>query len=410
MDVQLERHGMTKIDLLDVWGARAADTAELEDLLVRHFGEVGFSDGRYAIYGSDPSNPRLIVTYNKRGKPAQAVAGPGFTTADSAALSGRIHDALLQDGTPEIGRRVLFTTLRVDGFYRYRDLFQIVPVPADAPRPQMAMLASNPFLLEVRYHRSSESMTSMLRKERAEREIELLLAVFLWLPIEHLGNVRFRWVLKPGGDPHPTSSHQQEGYHWPGDRPVRDAFTPTDTLAPLPGIEPNLYYARYNYSVTDSLDLPSNLTDMLDRFFALDLSDRQDFLRAAYWFYHASNVWVTSHSAAFTAMVSAVEAIMPPVGAASPCPTCKRPATPGPTARFEAFVDQHASARQIAPEQRKAFYRTRSALTHGGRLLQSDQRTWGAGITSVVEMQDLRMLSSVVRAVLCDWLQHARST
>ena len=399
---------MAEIDLLDVWGARSADTAELEDLLLRHFGKVGFADDRYALYGTD-TNPRLIVTYNKKGKPARATAGVDFTDDDSVALSTRIHDTLLNEGTLEVGRRVLFTTLRVDGFYRYRDRFQIVPVPPQAPRPQIAMLASNPFLLEVRYRRSLDSMTSMLRKERAEREIELLLAIFLWLPIEHLGNPRFRWVLKPSADPQPTSAHQQEGYHWPGDQPIRDTFTATQAMSPMPLIEPSVYYARYNYSVTDNLDLPSNISEMFDRFFALDAQDQQHFLRAGYWFHHASNVWATSHSAAFTAMVSAVEAIMPPASASPPCPTCKRLSGLGPTARFEAFVEQHASARQISTDQRKAFYKTRSALAHGGRLLQNDQRVWGAGITGVLELQNLRALSGVVRAVLCDWLQTCAS-
>lgn len=295
----------------------------------------------------------------------------------------------------------------MDGFYRYRDRFQILAVPPEAPRPMIAMLASNPFLLEVRYRRSRDPMTAMLRKERAEREIELLLAVFLWLPIERLGNARFRWVLK-SGEPQTTSAHQQEGYHWPGDRPVREAFSPIQNLAPIPLMEPAVYYARFNYSVADSLDLPSNLTVMFDSFFSLGAQDQQSFLRAAYWFHDASNVWAKSHSAAFTAMVSAVEAIMSPAPASPACPSCKRRSGPGPTAQFEAFVEQHASARQISEEQRKAFYRTRSALAHGGRLLSHDQQGWGAGITGVLELQDLRTLSGVVRAVLCDWL-HTRT-
>ncbi|MBU6443065.1 MAG: hypothetical protein KGR48_04070 [Alphaproteobacteria bacterium] len=139
---------MAESDLLDVWGARTSATAELENLLLRHFGKVGFADDRYALYGSDTSNPRLIVTY-KKGKPAHVMVGADFMQDDSAALSARIRDTPLNEGNPEIGRRVLFTTLRVDGFYRYGDRFQLVPVPPDALRPQMAMLVSNPFLLEV---------------------------------------------------------------------------------------------------------------------------------------------------------------------------------------------------------------------------------------------------------------------
>ena len=40
---------MAEVDLLDVWGARSADAAELEDLLLRQF-----ANDRYALYGSDP--------------------------------------------------------------------------------------------------------------------------------------------------------------------------------------------------------------------------------------------------------------------------------------------------------------------------------------------------------------------
>ena len=394
---------MNEIDLLDAWNARTVDTEELEHLLLNYFKKVGFAESGYAIYGEDPAAPGLVLVY-KGGRPHHAYPGAGFSEADFTTISDRIRNTLLVGDAVEIGRRVLFTTLRVDGFYRYRDRFQLVPVPPGAPKPEMAMLAMNPFLLEVSYRRSADSLTSMLRKEKAEREIELLCAVFLWLPIERLGNVRCRWVLNPSDGTQLTSCHRQEGYHWPGDRPIRDAFSMIDGLEPMGFVDPAIYYARFNYSYEDRLDLPANVSEMFDAFYSLAPPSREQFLRACYWFHHASNVWSMSNSAAFVAMISAIETLMPPAKAGDPCPTCRRRAGSGPTAQFEAFVDVFANGCEVTIDQRKIFYRLRSALSHGGRLLDHDQGAWAVGVTGALEMMNLRALSGVARAVLHTWL------
>lgn len=81
---------MPNFDLLDLWDARSADPAELEQLLLSYFGGVRFGDDGYAVYGKDQENPRLVVTY-KKGRPARAEPGPGYTDADRQTLLQRIQ-------------------------------------------------------------------------------------------------------------------------------------------------------------------------------------------------------------------------------------------------------------------------------------------------------------------------------
>ena len=54
-----------------------------------------------------------------------------------------------------------------------------------------------------------------------------------------------------------------------------------------------------------------------------------------------------------------------------PCPKCGKDRAPGPTARFKAFVDPYAPGKHTAAE-RAEFYRLRSSLTHGHKLMRSD--------------------------------------
>lgn len=45
-------------------------------------------------------------------------------------------------------KKILFSYTPLKGWYRYREAFQIVPVPPDAPKPPKAM-GHYPFILEL---------------------------------------------------------------------------------------------------------------------------------------------------------------------------------------------------------------------------------------------------------------------
>jgi hypothetical protein len=153
------------------------------------------------------------------------------------------------------------------------------------------------------------------------------------------------------------------------------------------------------------LDLPDVLEQLLDAIFAASRDDRDRFLRAAHWFQYARRVANVSRSGAYTALVSAVEALMGDVTPESICPDCQRPLGTGPTKRFIDFVEQYAPATGVTAKDRRKLYSLRSALSHGGTLLHSDRYVWG-GMTSasLSEDDDQRAMWLLVRVVLVNWL------
>jgi hypothetical protein len=64
-------------------------------------------------------------------------------------------------------------------------------------------------------------------------------------------------------------------------------------------------------SADQAFDVPESFTQLCDRFFGLDLEQRDAFLNAAFWLQHATRVHRLSRSAYFTALISAIEALLP---------------------------------------------------------------------------------------------------
>ena len=185
------------------------------------------------------------------------------------------------------------------------------------------------------------------------------------------------------------SVHRQELYTWPGGQALVESFSSVDGIPPMARIPPQTYYTRFGIYRDQQLEIPENFTDLLKLFHQLPFTERERFLRASYWFQHAQGVWNRSASAAFVAFISSVETLMPKAPTRSRCPTCEQLVGPGPTAQFKAFVDRLAPDSSVPPADRRRFYSLRSALSHGGRLLHSDQATLGMGPLGMNDASEL---------------------
>jgi hypothetical protein len=150
--------------------------------------------------------------------------------------------------------------------------------------------------------------------------------------------------------------------------------------------------------------LADNFEQLLDGYFALASADRDRFFRACYWYRHALRAAGFSRSAAYNALVSAVEALMPNVSPEAHCPECKRPLGVGPTKRFIDFVEKQATGGGTSKPRRQLYY-LRSALSHGGKLLHTDRFSW-TSMTSdyIADQYSQRELWQLVRYVLMSWL------
>ncbi len=261
-------------------------------------------------------------------------------------------------------------------------------------------------MLQYKVIGSTDWQISMLRRTRIGREMELLCVALTNMIRGGIGiTARYHWSLIKGSDQGDwRSEFCQEAYTWPGANGIAPAYAPAGEIANIARLPASEYYTQRGISVGQTLSLPDSFERLLDTYFACSRDDRDRFMRASFWFQYAQRVGTISHSGAFTALVSAVEALLPPPAESSNCPQCTRPLGIGPTKRFVDFVEDHAPGLDAA--QRRKLYALRSALSHGGALLHSDRYGWSGGMTgtSVSEWANQFAMWQVVRLVLVSWL------
>lgn len=168
---------------------------DLLQVLLQHFGgAVHLDDGREVLYPKDPPYALRIVL-NKRGEPIEAQATKAMTPESFTSLRERIHREFIESAGFSVNRQVYFCMAPVRGWWRYRDRFQILPVPEAAPKADFAYL-DHPFLIEFRYTRAPDFFLDSCRRARVVSKLALLLNALLVSPVQplgkrSLGNLRF---------------------------------------------------------------------------------------------------------------------------------------------------------------------------------------------------------------------------
>jgi len=248
--------------------------------------------------------------------------------------------------------------------------------------------------------RSSLDPLTNHRRLRNHRDLTLLLNIFLAGGVRSMG---FR------------SAHCWAGTQW-----VQQWFSPTlnpfitDALSPpaatpLEELEPE----EYDKMLGDDgmgLRVPSDLDQSICSYEALSDSNREKFDRAAFWFSTSSRMWNISISAAFAALVSAIESLTA-IGNIHQftCPICGGPTdhrVPGPTKLFKNFLATHAPGASLAKD-RDDMYELRSDLVHGEHLVEVDREIPIMGWTppGFKEQQQYSSLWGLTRTALRNWLK-----
>jgi hypothetical protein len=352
-------------------------------------------------YVDEHENVLLTATYDDDALTG-LLAGPCLTE-DMVEAIGRDVDRAVADNGFQIWRTVLFAWKKTEGYWRYGDRFQILPVPAEAPRPGW-LVAEHPLVLEVRYRKSVTGTLDHIRAQHETRTAALLLALLVEFGIHPQSRfAAHQWVLavdQPPPDMKMHSEFLQVGYYFDSFTTVSDDFT-DPAVSQCEVVPDQEYFKHFGGPVSDELTVPALLGPSLDRFFALGVADQARFLRAFYWFALSSQLWPLSHSASYNALAQAIEVLLPASSGAPDCPSCHRPTGPGPTRKFSDFVEQYAPG--IDRKQRSRLYGIRSALSHGGHVFLGDDGDYSfAGIHPrwADERQNHDMMQQVARTAL----------
>ena len=377
------------------------EEVELRWLLIDLFKAALYDDSRAgAVFYPDRDRTAIKLIYRQCDL-VHAIAGPSLSRSMLEELQRRIDSEILSSVGKKIGRALFLSEKPVEGYFRHKDSFQILPPPADAPRPDSSLpglYPRHPFVLEMSFEASSNDALNELRKYRKQYELELVLSALLDGSVSCTTTIarRYRWVLSPESDCQrgPTSVFVQEGFRCRGFSAESSQFSCAESIPNLQEVEPSTYY-KLMWALSMSLDLPSDFSIRLDSFYALARTEREAWLRACHWLRHSSVAVWDSRSAAFVALVTAVEALMP-----------RRDR--GKRREFELFIDRLASGRGLQ-QDRLRFYRIRSELAHGVDLRYEDSDHALVSITPRISdgLREFEAMRSVAKSVIVNWLESA---
>lgn len=393
-------------DLLSRLHVNEVDADELRYLLMTRIpgGVLHVGGQRDVLYGAGGENDfALRLQHDPATDAVVAVEpGPGLTPDLLDKLRESIEADLLNCVGDKIGRDVLLTESPIDGHFRYRDKFQIVPIPGDAPRAVWApgKSARHPMVLEVSINASRNLAVNAFRKAKMTADVTLALNAFLRGSVRSSsGGGRFHWVIPQAKRGHGmrASLLMQEGYHARGIPPISflSKFSSKSHFTMLGELKPDDYYALETWTPTAALMLPSNLSQQLDLHYGLKTEGRARWLRACYWFQHSNVVRAYSHSVAFAALVVCVDALIP-----------ENTVNHRKVQKFERFVSGLLKDVGISKETLVDFYNIRSQILHGNQLEHFDQDPLSVGLTPAMEesWRHFTEIRRVARLVLVKWL------
>lgn len=154
---------MTK-NLFETFHGNEVDQSELEQLLLAHFGGchgVAHDEVHYVRRGA--SDPLLVVKYDANGRLLEMLPSDSLDAAEISVIAARVESDLLSFVGPQIGQVVLFADSPTSGWFRYRDVFQLLPVPPEAPRPG-TYIGGHPLLLQYQVVGSADAQSGSLEQ------------------------------------------------------------------------------------------------------------------------------------------------------------------------------------------------------------------------------------------------------
>lgn len=366
---------------------------EVEEVIASHFRHSTWTDdGHVEFSHSGPLYPlvALMLLLGDDRRPRDAEEGPGLRAGDIEQIEATL-EKLSSTSTHVHYRQVAFSSAPVGSAFKYKDYFQIVPMPVGAPIPVEAM-AQWPFVFEFTYLGSKNMSIDTHRRAKAESKLLSLLNTLF------VSGVR---IAKPSGEkvwvmgPHGDTQYLQTGYYHPV--PSGPHFLEGALYPPMRRTPALAYYGGCVDTMT-GFSLPDDIERSLDYYHAMSEPDRDRLDIATHWFSRYSELKSVSMSAGIVALVTALEALAPKPTVPR-CPTC---GNVGSVVRgFRVLLD---AAAEHHTEVKDQFYKLRSRIAHGVWLQHSDFSAWGGGSQARLEEFDVDRLEETVRYVLHNWL------
>lgn len=291
---------------------------ELFCILLDHFSQA--EGTKFQRPGTQHS---LEMIGDKAGNIERIQLSEDFPRSELEEIEKKIQDTLLTEHETKVSQLIAFCGAEVTGYFRYKDLFQILPMPDDAPKVVFFIPSSYPFILEVSYQSCPNQFIEGARlREKTVIYTRLLNLLFNQgiSPSPLVG--QNGWVIKTDDPSNITSEWKQLGYFYTGLKGSMDSFSSVENINPLERTPFIKYYFEPLTKPSVPLTLPDTLEPTLDKAFALDQSTWRKFFMACGWYAQYQPTWAVSHSSAFIALVTALECL---AQEKEICATCRQP-------------------------------------------------------------------------------------
>ena len=310
------------------------------------------------------------------------------------------------------GTRVAYSRIPINGYYRYKDVLQIFPVP-DAPKK--SIYQENPFLVQFSYDDSPCIGVRHYRSNNKAFEIIHLLGSILKFGVTQPSNIQTYAIMMDDegrNEDEKKNRYVQLSYSLNSEclnSMSKDeiGFYLSPDVGDLDITNPQEYFAAFNMSAEETMTLPENIDFLLDSYFSLNDEDQESYIRSAYWLTKASEFFQLSKTISYTCLVQSIEALMnSKIPVYENCPkencTSKIKSEKGPTAQFKDFIDRYASG--IPNSIKSDFYNIRSSIAHGNKILSSDISKLIFDDNSHSERNRYHLLGNIVKVCMINWL------
>lgn len=380
------------------------DPLELTAVLVHHFGSYSTHGLRTFAFTDPETGQSLTVCYTKRGS---VVFSGNLSEARQAAIREEVRRVLIDNQELCIAEATAYASKPVRGQFTLDGQFQVLPIPESFLNAERAHGRLNPFRLRYLYNSSPELMVDASRWHREATKYATLLNAFLDATIQvERSWPDSGWVVEAGWPGVPSGWHQL-GFTFPGQNGKPDEWQDTSEIPRLDRVPYEDYYTARDPDDT-TLRIPSNLEESLAEALAMQGEDEARLTRAMRWLYQSVGLWEHSQSAAFIALVSALESLVEPVSP-EPCATCKQPRYLV-SQRFRSFLTEYVPGVDTFPKERDLLYQVRSTLVHGARLLERDLHPTALSFNLRFrrDVQLHEILERITTIALHNWL-HSRN-
>ena len=328
-------------------------------------------------------------------------------------------------------REIVFSHVPLNGYFRFKDIFQLLPPDAFLPEVQH-LTNHHPVIIEISYNKPdteyilhnkdigiknpiNSDITEMTHGIIKIKEIIRLLTVFTNYPFF---DYKFEqaWFQPFNGSGFEQSVWGQKGYHCSEFNKKITSFSTNDHQK----IEVNDYQNYYIWNPDSRIiSFPENLGHLFENYYTLTDKEKNSFDSACILFCNGLDLQFEMHSLSFAALISAIETLIDyesePIETCSGCNSiiksqfkCDKCGNYywGVRAKFRKFLHDYGSN---DPEFRKyanKIYDQRSSILHKGKLLLRD--LFKHSMSKFDEVSDegleLRHLVVVTRICLINWL------